>query len=81
MHLNLPLFACVHFLVPHILAQNVHPLDEICNLIDLANTDMEGNDYHNDEFNEMHQVFQQSFHFLIVCCYQFTLLFPHIFVI
>jgi hypothetical protein len=58
MHLNLPVFACVHFLVPHILAQNVHSLDEICNLIDPTNTGMEGNDCHTDEPNEPHQVFQ-----------------------
>jgi enhancing lycopene biosynthesis protein 2 len=51
-------------LVPSILAQNVPPLDEICNLNDPTNTDMEGNDCHTDEPNEMHQVLQQSFQFL-----------------
>jgi hypothetical protein len=60
-------------LVPHILAQNVPPYDEICNLIDPTNTDMEGNDYHTDEPNEMHQVLQQSFHLSTVCCF----LVPH----
>jgi hypothetical protein len=69
------------FLVPRILAQNVRPLDEICNLIDPINTDMEGNDCHTDQPNEMHQVIQQSFNFLIVCCYQCMLIFPHIVVI
>jgi hypothetical protein len=43
---------------PHILAQNTHPLDEICILIDTTNIDMEGNYCHNDEPNELHQVFQ-----------------------
>jgi hypothetical protein len=69
------------FLVPHILSQNVCPLDEICILIDHTNIDMEGNDCHTDESNEVHQVFQQSFHFLFVCCYQFYVNFPHIVVI
>jgi hypothetical protein len=54
MHLNLSLFACVRFLVPHILAQNIHALVEICNLIDPNSTDTEGNDCHTDQLNELH---------------------------
>jgi hypothetical protein len=42
------------FLVPHILAQKVRPLNEICNLIDPTNTDVEGNDCHTDQTNELH---------------------------
>jgi hypothetical protein len=61
MHLNLPFYACIHFLVPHILAQNGWPLDDICNLIDLSHNNMEGNDCPIDETNELHQVSQQLF--------------------
>jgi hypothetical protein len=56
-------------LVPSILAQNVLPLDEFCNLIDPTNIDMQGNDRHTDEPNEMQLVLQQSFQFFIICCY------------
>jgi hypothetical protein len=59
------------FLVPHTLAQNVRPLNETCNLIDLSHIDMEDNDCPTDETNDLHQVFQQSFHFIIISCYHF----------
>jgi hypothetical protein len=77
MHLNLPFFACIHFLVSHILAQNVYPLDEICNLIDPSHINMEGNDCPIDETNELHQVSQQSFHFIDLRCFQFQVNFHH----
>jgi hypothetical protein len=66
------------FLVSHILAQNIRPLDEICNLIELIHIDMKGNDCPIDETNELHQVFQQSFYFIIIHCFQFCVNFHHI---
>jgi hypothetical protein len=58
-------FACVLFFSSFYFGTKHPPLDEICNLIDPTNTDMEGNDRHTNEPNDMHQVLQQSFQFFL----------------
>jgi hypothetical protein len=66
MHINLHLpYMCMFLLVPSVLAQNALHLDDICNLVDPPNSDMVGNDCHNDVSNQAHQVLQHSFHFFI----------------
>jgi hypothetical protein len=54
-------FYCVHLLVPHVLAQNVRPLDEICNLFDPSAAEVEEDRSDANKIEKIIQVFQPNY--------------------
>jgi hypothetical protein len=57
--------------VLHILAQNIPPLDDLCNLIDPPNNDVEDNATHDSDVDRLHHVRCQHYILYMMCYYYF----------